>query len=312
MVKKKALSSIFVSLLLIATFTFLVLIFYRQNLFLSNGNNTTFLVTTSFYPLYYFTSQIGGDKILVKNITPPGVEPHDYDISTKDLVAIEQSKLLVLQAQDFEPWGEKIKNTLGKSSVKVIFASEGLVSDEIIRNDQKTIDPHIWLDPKLAKREVGNIEEALSSIYPEFAPFFKLNREKLEKKLDDLDGEFKSQLSQCKENTFVTSHEAFGYLAHAYGLQQVPIAGFSPEEEPTAQNLVALTNFVRNHNIKYVFFENLVSPKLAETLAGELGIKTLALNPLEGLTVEDLNQGKNYFTEMKKNLTNLKIALACQ
>jgi zinc transport system substrate-binding protein len=312
MVKKKALSLILASLLLVTILAFLVFIFYRQNLVLSNGNNNTFLVTTSFYPLYYFTSQIGGDKILVKNITPPGAEPHDYDISTKDLITIQQSKLLILQAQDFEPWGEKIKNSLGKNSVKVIFASEGLVSDEIIKSDQKTIDPHIWLDPKLAKKEVENIEEALSSVYPEFAPFFKLNREKLEKKLDDLDGEFKSQLSLCKENTFVTSHEAFGYLAHAYGLQQVAIAGFSPEEEPTAQNLVALTNFVRSHNIRYVFFENLVSPKLAETLAGELGIKTLDLNPLEGLTVEDLNQGKNYFTEMKKNLTNLKTALACQ
>ena len=137
-------------------------------------------------------------------------------------------------------------------------------------------------------------------------------RDRFIRKLDDLDRQYRRGLANCQEKNIVTSHAAFGYLATAYGLNQVSITGLSPDAQPSPRQLADIVKFTRANNVKYIFFESLVSPKLSKTIATEIGAQTMVLNPLEGLTDEEVSQGNNYFTEMENNLANLKTALECK
>ncbi len=280
----------------------------------SNRTQTTLSkvkVTTSFYPLYYFTSQIGGDKIDIVNITPAGAEPHDYDPSTKDIAKIEKSDLLVLNG-GVEGWGDKIQNNLKGSKTEIVVAGKNLLTQSLVEEGKTQTDPHVWLDPVRAKEEIHEITQALITVDPKDSLYFKANEEKLHKQLDDLDKSFKSGLLNCSHKDIVTSHAAFGYLASRYGLTQVPIAGLSPDQEPSSKQLAEVSDFAKRNNIKYIFFESLVSPKLSETIAREVGAKTLVLDPIEGVSDDDLKSGKNYYNIMQDNLKNLQIALECK
>ncbi len=266
----------------------------------------------SFYPMYFIASQIGGNKADVRNITPAGVEPHDYEPSTRDIARIERSNMLVLNG-GVEAWGNKIKDNLKGTGVKVITAGAGLLTKDITTEEgEKIKDPHIWLDPILVKQEVANIEKGFEEIDPKDAAYFQDNAKKLNAKLDKLNTDFKQGLSNCQKKDFITSHAAFAYLADAHGLRQVSITGLSPDQEPSVRELVDIVKFAKEHNVKYIFFESLVSPKLSETIANEIGAKTLVLDPIEGISDDDIRRGKNYLTVMENNLKNLKLALGCQ
>lgn len=273
-------------------------------------NNKKLKVTTSFYPLYFFSAQIGGDKAEVLNITPAGSEPHDYDPTTQDIARLEGSNMLVLNGS-VETWGNKIKDNLAGTKVKIIIAGEGLFTQKLNEAGKTNLDPHIWLSPKLAKKEVKNITQGFIAIDLENKSYYEANEKTLDGKLDNLDNDYKQGLSNCQQKDIITSHAAFGYLAAAYGLNQVPIAGLSPDTEPSAQQLVKVAQFAKGKNVRYIFFESLVSPKLSETIANEIGAKTLVLDPLEGLSDDSIKQGKNYFTIMEDNLKNLQEALEC-
>jgi len=267
-------------------------------------------VATSFYPLYFFSSVIGGDKVSVTNITPAGAEPHDYEPTAQDIVMIQNSKILILNG-NVEPWAEKVKNNLAGKNVSIIVAGDELFTQTISEGGAVSPDPHIWLNPQLAKQEVLRILLAFQAADPSNSAYYATNANILSQKLDQLDAEFKTALSSCQQKDIVTSHDAFGYLASAYGLNQVAISGLSPDEEPSPRELVEVAKFARSKNIQYIFFESLVSPKLSETIAAEIGAKTLVLDPLEGISDADIKQGKDYFSVMRKNLSNLKIALQC-
>lgn len=267
-------------------------------------------VTTSFYPLYYFTSQIGEGRIDVQNITPAGAEPHDYEPTSQDIARIEDSKLLVLNGE-VEPWGDKIKDSLKDKPTKIIVAGDSLLNQKLVEEGEEMLDPHVWLSPQLAKIEVEKIAEGLASVDPNNSSYYLENSAHLKTELDQLDQDFKKGLSNCKKREFVTSHAAFGYLAKAYDLTQIAISGLSPDEEPSPQQLANIAKLAKEQNIKYIFFEDLVSPKLSETVANEIGAQTLVLNPLEGLTDSDIKEGKNFFTEMRSNLDHLREALEC-
>lgn len=259
------------------------------------------LVVTSFYPLYFFASEIGGDKIRVKNITPAGSEPHDYEPTPRDIADIQQSKLLILNGNNFEAWAGKMKEEL--SGVTVLEAGDGLF---------ETNDPHIWLSPPIAKLMAIKISVALINLDKGNQDYYMANVNKLIEKLSDLDIRFSQELGSCRKKDFVTSHAAFGDLAKTYGLNQIAIAGLSPETEPSSKQLSEIVKLAREKNVKYIFFEKLVSPKLSETVAQEIGAKTLVLDPIEGISDNEAKQGKNYLTVMRDNLINLLIALECQ
>ena len=260
-------------------------------------------VTASFYPMFFFASQIGGNKADVQNITPAGAEPHDYEPTPQDMVWIENSNLLVINGGYLEAWESKIKNILKDSSTVIVTAANGLINDK---------DPHVWLSPPLAKEEVKAILTGFIKIDPKNKNYYQTNTNKLVGQLNQLDRDYRQGLAVCHIRDFVTAHAAFGYLAKAYGLNQIAIAGISPDEEPSAQKMAEIVDTVKKNNIQYIFFEKLISPKLANTIATETGAKTLVLDPIEGLTPAEMTAGKNYFTIMKNNLNNLRIALECR
>jgi zinc transport system substrate-binding protein len=174
------------------------------------------------------------------------------------------------------------------------------------------VNPHVWLDPVRAQAQVEAIRAGFARIDPANAAAYAANAQAYRARLAALDAAFASGLKQCARRDIVTTHAAFSYVARRYGLTQIPISGLEPESEPSPADLAALVKQVKERKVQYVFFETLVSPKLAETLAREVGAKTLVLNPIEGLTKEEQAAGKNYVSLMEENLRSLRTALECK
>ena len=262
-------------------------------------------VVTSFYPLGYLAASIVGELGTVTTITPAGVEPHDYQPTAGDLAAIEQSHLLVLNGAGLEPWSDRVTRQLKGSDVHIVVASQGLTNTT-------SIDPHVWLDPLRAKAEAQAIADQLIVIDAAHASTYRANLTQLSQELDRIDLAYRTGLATCRTRQLVTAHVAFAYLADRYGLTQLGIAGLSPDEEPSPEQLATVATFVRDHHTTTIFFETLVSPKLADTIARETGATTAELNPIEGLTDRDFAAGNDYRSLMLQNLTELQKALQCQ
>lgn len=257
-------------------------------------------IYTTFYPLYDFTKKIAGQKAEIFMMVPAGVEPHDFEPTPKQIAEIEKADVFVYLDKSMEPWGHKIRENLAKKGVKVVEAGKGLVEDG---------DPHIWLDPNIAKEMARTIYDGLIIADDENKDFYGKNVTALYEEFDKLDEKYKKTLSKVEKKDIVTPHAAFGYLAKRYGLNQISIAGITPEHEPSPKKMAELTELIKEKNIEYIFFETMASPKLTEALAREVGAKTLVLNPLDGISSEEEKQGEDYFSIMKKNLENLKTAL---
>ena len=299
----------------IAVLSFLVLICIFGYVVLRNKTLPTrsgrLSVSVSFYPLAYFTQRIGGDHVTVYTITPSGVEPHDYEPTMQDIVHIEQSRLLILNGKGLESWGDKIRDTIAGSGTKIVVAGSSVDSQTLIEDGIAKIDPHIWLSPVLAQQEVIAIEKSLSAVDPAYSAYYAQRAQQLIRDIAAVDAAYKTGLKRCDRRDFITSHAAFGYLAFAYGLHQESIAGLSPQEEPSAKQLIAVTNFAKAHHIRYIFFETFANPKLSDTIAQEVGAQTLVLDPIEHISPDAVREGKTYLSLMRDNLNNLQIALGC-
>lgn len=276
-------------------------------------NNTKLTIVASFYPLYDFAKQVGGAKAQVTNITPAGSEPHDYEPSPGQLVSAQKAKIFVYNGATLEVWVNKFLPGFKHLSVK---ASQGIDLREGQNEDgaasPNVKDPHFWLDPVLAEQVVDNIRDGLIRSDPADKEYFVARAESYKAKLAQLDRDFKAGLESCQSRSIITSHAAFGYLAKRYNLDVASIAGVSPDEEPSAAKLAELSQLARAKNIKYVFFESLVSPRLAETIAQETGAKTAVFDPIEGISDADQKQGKDYLSVQRQNLAALHAALACR
>ncbi|MFA6994910.1 MAG: zinc ABC transporter substrate-binding protein [Patescibacteria group bacterium] len=279
---------------------------------LLTGQADKIKVTASFYPLYFFAGVIGGQRAIVSNITPAGTEPHDYEPTAADMIQIETSRLLILNGGGLETWTQNIKQNINFRQTLVIRAGENLTNQGINKNNQEIVDPHVWLSPVLAQQMVDKITRGFIAVDPANQIYYQANADKLKIQLTQLDEEYVRGLSHCSHQDIVTAHAAFAYLAFQYHFNQLPIAGLSPEAEPAPQQLINIIQLVKSRQIKYIFFESLVSPKLAQMIAQEVGAQTLILNPLEGLTATEVAQNQNYFTVMRANLVNLQKALECQ
>lgn len=269
-------------------------------------------VIATVYPVYEFAKQIGGDKVEVEMLVPPGAEPHDWEPKAKDLAKIKSAKLFLYHGAGLEPWSNKLLSREVLGDVPALEAAQGirLIEDEGRGEDQHGSDPHIWLDPVLAQQEVNNIAAALAQVDPGNKEYYQVNAQKYNAELANLDNEYREVLANISRRDIVTSHNAFGYLAQRYNLYQKAIMGLSPDAEPTPEKMAQVVKFCREHFVKYIFFETLVSPKLAQTIAQETGAQILVLNPIEGLAAEDMKAGKNYVSLMRENLTNLKKSLS--
>jgi len=268
-------------------------------------------VVATVYPVYEFVKQVGGDKTDVVMLIPPGAEPHDWEPTAKDITRIKEAKIFAYHGSGFEPVEKLLtKDVLGTTvPVEVSKGVSKLVESHEDDKHGHEGDSHMWLDPLSAQQEVNNILAALTAADEKNAAYYKENAGKFNKQLTDLDQEYKKTLGNIVRKDIITSHEAFGYLATRYGLHQVGIMGLSPDAEPTPDKMAEITNFCREHKVKYIFFETLASPKLAQTIAKETGAELLVLNPIENLTEEEMKQGKNYLSIMKENLANLEKAL---
>lgn len=287
-------------------------------------------VMASFYPMYDFAEKIGGDYVEVTNMVPAGTEPHDWEPTATDIKNLEEADVFIYNGAGMEHWVEDVLASLENKDLKAVEASKGLellaggeeaeatsedqteTDSEAATDDQAeevSYDPHVWLSPKNAKQEMSNIKDALIEADPDHAEAYEQNYETYATKMDDLDAEYQEKLADTKSKDLIVAHEAFGYLCRDYGLNQVGIEGLSPDSEPDAKRMNEIVTFAKENNVKTIFFEELVSPKVAETIASEVGAKTEVLNPIEGLTDEEISAGEDYFTVMESNLEALSQAL---
>jgi zinc transport system substrate-binding protein len=256
-------------------------------------------VVAAFYPLAYAAQQVGGAAYDVVNLTPPGAEPHDLELTPRAVGRIESADVVLYLSHGFQPAVSKAVDQASGTTVDVL--SGLLLNSAAGQEEGLTADPHVWLDPVLFAEVAKHIGRALQR-----------SPAKFEARVSSLDREFRRGLQNCARKEIVTSHAAFGYLAQRYGLKQVPITGLTPESEPSPQQLTGVIKLVKRTHATTVFFETLVSPRLAETVAREVGAHTAVLDPIEGLTPAEQTRGDNYFTLMRRNLANLRKALACR
>ena len=277
------------------------------------------LVYASFYPMYDFAKNIGKDKINLKLMIPPGVEAHDWEPTAKLMGEMEKADVFIYNGLGIEPWAEKMTASIENEQLIIVEASQDMDllkaeeheenEDEEEEEEHGEYDPHVWLNPMNAMKQAENIKNAFVKADEANKDFYEANFKEFSDKLKALDDKYKQELRDIKRKEIVVAHAAFGYLTNRYGIEQVAITGLSPQEEPSAAKMVEITKFAKEHNLKYIFFETLTSPKLAQVLANEAGAQTLVLNPLEGLTQEEINAGKDYIAVMEENLTALKKAL---
>jgi zinc transport system substrate-binding protein len=263
-------------------------------------------VVVAFYPLQYVTEQVGGDRVTVTNLVKPGAEPHDLELQPKQMSDLGNAKLVVY-LRSFQPSVDTAVDDQAKGKA-LDTATVQPLSDAPAGSDLHGKDPHIWLDPTRLAAVAEKVADRLATLDTAHAADFRSRAAALRTKLEALDKEYAAGLANCQRHEIVTSHAAFGYLAARYKLTQIPITGLSPEEEPTPQHLADVAAKAKETRTTTIFFETLVSPKVAETLAKEVGAKAQVLDPIEGI---EPGSSDDYVSVMRSNLTTLRSALAC-
>ncbi|MGY1593120.1 metal ABC transporter substrate-binding protein [Geodermatophilus sp. SYSU D00708] len=288
------------------------------------GGSGGLTVVAGFYPLEWATERVGGDRVDVSSLTPPGAEAHDLELTPQDVGAVAGADLLVY-LDGFQPALDEAANTeaadtawdAGRAADLSLTSEEhshegdeaDAAEEHAAEGGEEPVDPHFWLDP-LRLAAVGDaLADRLAELDPDGAAAFEQNAAALRADLEGLDGEMQAGLANCAVDTLVTSHDAFGYLADRYGLQVVGISGLSPSQEPSPAQLAEISTLVRERGITTVYTETLVDPAVAETVAAEAGVRTAVLDPLEGLT--DDSAGADYLSVMRTNLTSLQEGQSC-
>ena len=265
------------------------------------------LVVTTIFPLWDLTRHVAGDRATAQALVPPGVEPHDWEPSPRDVSLVQRAAVFVHTGTGLDAWASRLVGGLG-GRTEVVDAARGLS----LLSQGASVDPHVWLDPTLARAQAQTIAEGLTRADPAGAPVYRENAAKLAARLDALDRTFAAGLRDCARRELVTSHAAFAYLARRYGLIQLPVMGIAPEAEPNPADLAALVRTARQRHVTHVFFEPLVSPRLAQTLAREIGATTLPLDPIEGVSREQAAADAGYVELMQANLATLRTGLGCR
>lgn len=312
----------------------------------SNGKLNVY---ASVYPIYDFTKKIGGDKINLSMLTKPGEEPHHYEPSSDDIKNLSKADLFIYNGAGLESFTDKIiesnpdlKTCQASEGVDLIKATHDhdhdhdfcQNSDDANHNHNHEnennhnheakenhssheeehhhgmYDPHTWLSIKNAKIEMENIKNKLSEIDPDNASYYQKNFDKYAKMCDDLDKEYSQKISVLPNRVMVVSHQAFGYLCGDYGLSQVPIKNISNEDEPDAQTMAQIIDYIKKNNIKYICVEEMTSTKVADTIKAETGAQIKVLSPVETLTQEQMDKGEDYFSIMENNLKILEEVLS--
>ena len=282
------------------------------------GSGTT-KVSVAFYPLEYAATTAGGDKVNLTNLTLPGQEPHDLELTPQQITSLEEADLVVY-LKGFQPAVDKAveqsgaKNKLDLSQVIQLRPAgddhdHDSEAGETEDHDHGTTDPHFWLDPTLEAKAVSAIADELSKIDAQNKSTYETNAKNVTNDLTALDEEYKSGLKNCQVKTIITTHAAFGYLTERYGLEQIGISGLSPNEQPSPARIAKVQEEAKEHGVTTIFFETLTSDEVAKAIAGDLALKTAVLDPIEGITNE--SAGQDYPSVMKANLDTIKQANGC-
>lgn len=279
-------------------------------------------VVVSFYPLYAFAKEVGGDRVDVRQLVPPGTSPHDYEPKPSEVAAIRNARVFVYNGAGLEPWVPRLEAELPADAVRVEatrglplveWSSEhGHSEDHGHHGHQERVDPHVWLDPVLAQRMVENVTAGLVQADPQGDAAYRERAQELRRRLQALHTHYAQTLKRCRSRVLITSHAAFGYLARRYGLRLESVAGLAHEAEPSPRRLRQLVGLARREGVRAVYAETLAGRRVMESLARELGAQLLVLDPLEGLSESDVQQGKNYFSVMEDNLRQLAEGLGCR
>jgi zinc transport system substrate-binding protein len=319
---------------LVFSFSVLIIITIIFAIFFINNNNPPpndsdrIKIITTIFPLYDFTKTIIGDKADVFMLLPPGIEPHSFEPKPSDIIRINQSDIFIYTGDLMEPWAKDILDGIDNENLQVINISDGLElmgANSVVvdienyeheyehKHEHKGIDPHVWLDFSNCQIIINSIVNTLIKIDSANSIFYFSEAERLKNDLFMLDDSFKEGLSFCEIDTFIHGgHYAFGYLAERYGLNYLSAQGFMPNSEPTVKDLIILVEQLREKEIKYVFYEELLSPKIAETISNETGAELLLLNPASNLSKKDFKDNVSFISIMNKNLENLKLGMQCQ
>ena len=277
-------------------------------------------VSTSFYPIQYLAQAIGGEHVAVTSVTPTNVEPHDFELSPKDVTALSASSL-VLYVSGFQPSLDDALAQVSGPTVVDLAGSVDLVHHDGVEEEHEegateaahdhdaaaALDPHFWLDPVRMQAAAKAVEAALAQADPAHADDYAANLNTLTTTLTDLNTGYSSGLGHCERTTFVTSHAAFGYLADRYSLTQASISGVDPESEPSPAELAEVKKVVESTGTTTIFTEELVSPETAQAVAAETGAQTRVLSPIESAPEDG-----DYAGVMRTNLEELRTALSCQ
>lgn len=279
-------------------------------------------IVTSLFPLYDFSKNIAKDRADVTLLLPPGLEPHSFEPKPSDMMWLINSDIFVYTNKHMEPWAEDIiKGTENKkllvidSSKNIIFAESSETNEKKHGSKEKhsEADPHIWLDFDNAKIMVDNILEGIIKNDPANKDFYKNNADEYKSKLDLLDKKYKEGLAGCKKNIFINSgHSAFGYIAKKYGLKYISVYGLSPDSEPTSKNLIKISKTLKENGLSHIFYEELVMPRMAQTIAKETDAKLLFLHGAHNISKEDFDKGISFISLMEENLENLRKGLQCR
>jgi zinc transport system substrate-binding protein len=293
-------------------------------------------VVTTLFPLYDFARIICGDKADVTLLLPPGVEAHSFEPKPADLVTISKADVFVYTNDAMEPWATKLVKGVASPSLRIVDASEGaaLLKAGAADSDEEKheegghdhdghaerghdhpggMDPHLWLDFSNAQIMVDNVANGVIAKDPANQAFYKANAQRYKAELKKLDDDFRGGLANCEKRTFLHGgHYAFGYLANRYGLTYRSAQAVNPDAEPTPSTIVQLLKLVKSNGLKYVYSEELVSPRIAEMLARETGVKILTLHGAHNISKDDLAGGATFVGLMRKNLESLRTGLQCR
>lgn len=267
----------------------------------------TVAVVATIYPLAAFAERIGGERVTVRTLIPPGVAAHDYEPTPRDLVALGRARVFIYNGAGFEPWAQRVLAQL-PAEVARVEATAGL---PLVRTP-RGVDPHVWLDPVLAGQQSERIERGMAGADPAGRGIYAANAAGWRADLAALDRAYREGLAGCRRKEFITAHAAFGYLARRYGLRLIAISDLAPEAEPSPARIRMIVEEARRAGVRVIFLEPRGERRVAEAIAREIGARLAVLNPLESLTAAEQQAGKNYLTVMYANRDELIRALDCR
>ena len=285
-------------------------------LYLTNNTGTSpsskLTVLTTFYPIYDFTQNVGGDKVSVSLLVPETVDVHDFEPTPSSIEAVSSANVLIYNGAGLEPWIQNVITSAGNPNLITVDTSQGITLLPVsaqFQQGNRTIDPHIWLNPEDAKQQVNNILQGLIKADPADTQYFTDNANAYEAKLDELNTEAINATTNTATNVFITFHEAFAYFAKQYNVTQLSILG-PFEEEPTPTDIQNVITAINQYHLKYVGYESLENPAISQSISSQTNATLINMNPIEGLTTQEKANGDNYISLMQQDIANIHLALS--